>query len=173
MGAGMPLDVQDTFRRHGREALDFLTYCVMSVNSAPVLVYLVAEYRLRPTMAAALALHDAFCAATAPARVRVAGMVLPPRNPRFQSEMEGLRQAPATLLPPRQLFDFIVDHLWQHADDPVRAAGLRFDPALTPAANLPGGRMSAGQAAFVEKVWRPVVRPALVNAGFWRIATVS
>jgi hypothetical protein len=97
-GAGMPLDVQDTFRRHGREALDFLTYCVMSVNSAPVLVYLVAEYRLRPTMAAALALHDAFCAATAPARVRVAGMVLPPRDPRFQSEMEGLRLAPATLL---------------------------------------------------------------------------
>jgi hypothetical protein len=33
--------------------------------------------------------------------------------------------------------------------------------------------MTAGQKAFVENVWRPRVRPALVAAGFWRVATIG
>jgi hypothetical protein len=39
--------------------------------------------------------------------------------------------------------------------------------------NLPGGRLSAGQRAFVETVWRPRVRPQLVAAGFWRAANLG
>jgi hypothetical protein len=189
----MPIDVQATFRRHGRETLDFLTYCVMSVQLAPLLVFLVGEYRMRPTAAAALALYDMLCAPDAPARVRAAALVLPPRNPRFGEEIETLRhavgRAPAepaadgsatpaeparpSILPPLHLFDFLAEYLWKSPEDPVRATGLLFDPALAPVENLPGGRMSAGQAAFVDGIWRPRVRPVLVAAGFWRIGTIA
>jgi len=48
-----------------------------------------------------------------------------------------------------------------------------YDPTLTPEENLQGGRLNAGQRQFVENVWHPILKPRLVRAGFWRIATVA
>jgi hypothetical protein len=55
----------------------------------------------------------------------------------------------------------------------LRAVGELYDPSLTPHENLPGGRMTPGQKAFVERVWVPRVRPRLVAAGFRRIADIA
>ena len=48
-----------------------------------------------------------------------------------------------------------------------------YDPARTPMQTLPNGKMNAGQRQFVEQIWQQVLRPHLVAAGFWRIATVA
>jgi hypothetical protein len=81
--------------------------------------------------------------------------------------------APVHVPAPRHLFDGLVERLRGGERDLVALPGLDFDPTLTPARNLPGGRMTEGQRAWVEKVWVPGVRPRLVAAGFWRVATVG
>ena len=67
----------------------------------------------------------------------------------------------------------LIQAMEKMSPDPIATPGHAFDPAQSPAANLPGGRMTAGQRAFVEGVWQPRVRPELVRAGFWKIADVS
>jgi hypothetical protein len=190
----MAIDVDLEFRRGGKTMLDFLSYCVIAYHMEPVFAFLVGEYRMRPTPERALALFDTFCATMAPARMRLITEVLPPRNVRFDREMENRRQqlraaldVDATLstgkadvapicrqapIPPTYLFDFIVAHMASSSNDPISAPGRHFDPALTPAQNLPGGLMTRGQRAFVENVWRPRVNPMLVATGFWRIADI-
>jgi hypothetical protein len=182
----MAIDVEAEFRRGGKTMLDFLAYCVTAYHMEPIFAFLVGEYRTRPTTGRALALFDAFCARSAPARMRLVAEILPPRNVRFDREMRHRRQPslasfdtampPAAPyqppIPPPYLFDFIIADMAGRADNPVVSPGRRFDPALTPAQNLPGGRMTAGQRAFVENVWRPRVKPMLVNEGFWRIADI-
>ncbi|MEN9868940.1 MAG: hypothetical protein RL748_4530, partial [Pseudomonadota bacterium] len=71
--------------------------------------------------------------------------------------------------PQRGLFDAI-----------VRAFGPRFaqvasqfDPEKRVNECLPGGMVSAGQRNFINQVWTPKVRPQLVAAGFWRVATLE
>ncbi len=186
---------EEHFTRGGKPLLDLLAFCVMSYRVEALFAFLVREYRLQPTPERALAMFDVFCAPQAPARMR-AIEVLPPRNVAFQSEIERLREqwiasqvgpvGEATIeeerdetarLPPpvapRYLFDSLMAHLQNLPGDPVGAAGRQFDPALSPAENLPGGQMTAGQRAFVERVWQPQIRPALVAAGFWRVGTVG
>jgi hypothetical protein len=187
---------EEHFTRGGKPLLDLLSFCVMSYRVEALFAFLVREYRMKPTPPGALALFDVFCAAQAPARMR-ALEVLPPRNVVFRSELERIRElwlaSQGTRLPgapleegiegpialpsppvaPRYVFDFVITHLQQLPEDPVGAAGRKFDPELSPAENLPGGRMTEGQRAFVERVWQPRVRPTLVAAGFWRVANVA
>ncbi|CAN5670188.1 hypothetical protein BH23GEM7_BH23GEM7_12040 [soil metagenome] len=187
---------EEHFTRGGKPLLDLLAFCVMSYRVEALFAFLVREYRMQPTPLRALALFDVFCAPQAPARMRVLE-VLPPRNLVFQAELERLRERwiasqPVRLgdvaiepgsdemgalrpppVAPKYVFDFLLAHLQELPEDPIGAAGRQFDPALSPDENLPGGRMSAGQRAFVEKIWQPRIRPMLVAAGFWRIATVA
>jgi hypothetical protein len=195
------IDVEEEFRRGGPVALAFLTYCVMAYRLEPVLAWIVRDYRLRPTAPGALAIWDSFLAPQAPARLRHAPpSILPPRDLRLGQEMKRIRalsaagalplESPLTVeegeperavLPipplrvpaPAHLFDPVISGLREGEGDLVLLPGEGFDPALTPEANLPGGRMGPGQRAWVERTWQKGVRPRLVGAGFWRVATVA
>jgi hypothetical protein len=174
------IDAARELERGGKILLDFLSYCVMAYRMEPVFVFLAREYRFRPTPAGALALYDAFLAPGADARLTSAAAHLPPGDLRLERELRPFRWAdpdsrlafPAAPVP-RHLFDALVGWILAGEDNPVLRSGLDFDPALTPEANLPGGRMSAGQRAFVEGVWQPRLRRQLVAAGFWKIGNVA
>ena len=183
----MAVDMPETFQRGGRTLIDFLAYCVMSQQLEPVFVFLVGEYQQRPTATGALAVYDAFCAPGAPARID-AGPVLPPLDLRLEPGMrllrddlqrvaaasqvaEGERLMP--IIPAKYGFDFIVEFLRSERLSALEGPARQFDPALSPTENLPGGRMTAGQRHFVERIWQPQVRPQLVQAGFRRVANVG
>jgi len=159
----------------------------MSITPEPVLLFLVKEYRLRPTHPSAMALYDVFCALGAAARLRTPA-VLPPRDLRLsaaigsirsqwtelhspQQQEEGVRIS--TSVPHRDLFDSLAAALLQDPDGPLARVARQYDPDRTPHQNLPGGKMNAVQKHFVEKVWRPLARPTLVAAGFWQIANIE
>ena len=183
----MAIDVETEFTRGGRVVVDFLTFCVMSIRLEPLFVYLVRDYRSRPTPGAALALFDCFCARDAPGRLRaLPAELLPPVNLKFEREVgrfgdrsEVVPGATADeasvgrVFPPRYLFDFLTEGMSAQGRDPVQEVGDSFDPSLTPAQNLPGGRLAPGQRLFVERIWQPKMRPRLVASGFWRIANVG
>ena len=183
----MAIDLDDLFRRGGKELLDLLDYCVRSVQMDPVFVFLVREYRCHPTALKALAIYDGFCAPDAPARLSVR-RALPPMDLRLQAALRPLKQwweqrqaappslpetAPPLFLPATHLFDFVVRELETSADSSLRIVGEQYDPTRTPFENLPGGRMTAGQRHFVEYVWEPALRPRLAAAGFRQVATVG
>ncbi len=180
-------DIEQVLRSGGEQRIALLRYCVMSYNMEAVLLFLAREYRLRPTHAAALALFDAFCAPQAPARIRALEL-LPPRDLRLASAIEPLRRqtvqmqragppdeenAVGITAPHRHLFDFMVEALLNDPGGHLAKLGVDFDPALTPQENLPGGRLNEAQRHFVENVWRPIVKPHLVAAGFWQIADIE
>ena len=183
----MPVELSGLFSRGGPDLIAFLDYCVFSVQMAPVFAFLAGDFGSIPTASRALALYDSFCAAGAPARLK-ADAVLTPRDLRLDKPMRDLRRRwlasrqprateddaviPAPL-PPRFLFQFILDHLNDDPESILHVAARSFDPSLSPSANLPGGRMSPGQQAFVDGVWRPRVRPTLLAGGFWRIANIG
>jgi len=171
----------------GRPAIDLLEYCVTSTQLEIVAAWLIEDYRNRPTAERALVLYDAFLAPGAPARIRAAA-VLSPRDlllaaqvDRVRRQLEDVavhnarhpddRRPPA--IPPRNLFDGVYSALTAADFEPVLSIRETYDPDRQPAANLPGGRMSAGQRAFLENTWRARVRPALVQAGFARVVTVG
>ena len=169
----------------GAPRIALLRLSVMSVTPAPVFVFLAQEYRLRPNHAAALALYDAFCAPQALARIDSSD-VLPPQDLQLGYAVEILRrqwaqiQSPepagritAITVPRRELFDVAVKACRDDATGGYRRIASSYNPELTPVQNLPGGKMTAGQRQFVEFVWKPEVRPALIAAGFWRIADIE
>ena len=198
----MAIDFDDTLNRGGNELIQFLHYCVYSVQLAPIFVLLARDYRMRPTVSGALALHANFCASGAPARIK-ADPVLAPRNLQLDqlvlrmteqkrvfdaaqqqqkiettAEVEVVanterRRGPPPPSPVIFLFDDIVAHVRGDLDGPLHTAARAFDPTYGPMQNLPGGRLNVGQRAFVENVWRPRVRPQLVAAGFWRAADLG
>lgn len=181
------VDIPEILAKGGAQRLAFLRYCVLSMSMEPVFVFLAGEYRLRPGHAAALALFDVFCAGQAAARLP-AYELLPPRELLVEAAIVRIRtqwtqmQSPQppdeeSAIPnttsPRNLFDAIVRGVWQDAQGRLALMSSTYDPVLTPEENLPGGKLTAGQRHFVEKVWHPVVRPRLVGVGFWQIATVA
>jgi hypothetical protein len=175
----VPIDTEREMERGGKVLLDFLTYCVMAFRMEPVFAYLARDYRLRPTSAGAVALHDVFLAPAASARLRAVAPHLPPLDLRMEREVRSLRPLspgeppPDHVAAPRHLFDGLLQRMGEEESNPILLPGLDFDPARTPEANLPGGRMTQGQRAFVERVWQPGLRPRLVAAGFWRIRNVA
>ena len=193
----MSVEFSELMVRGGRELLDFLHYCVYTQQFSPLFVFLAREYRFRPTAAGAVALYDSFCAPKSQARLD-AGPVLPPLNLRLEALVRPFRQRlrqpgagespspvpaegtpavgrprSARMPPPRYLFDEVVEYLWNIRETSIDVAAGEFDPSRSPMENLPGGRLSAGQRAFLEKVWRPRIRPQLVQAGFWRAANLG
>jgi hypothetical protein len=183
----MAVDIPQILARGGAPRLAFLRYCVLSATLEPMFVFLAREYRLRPCHAAALALFDVFCARQAPARL-AAYELLPPRELRLEAAIAHIRaqwtqmQSPASgddevtlavATPAAHLFDALTAGVEQDATGRLARLRSTYDPRLTPEQNLPGGRMTAGQWHFVERVWHPILKPRLVGAGFWRIATVA
>ena len=155
-----------TFDHGGKPLIDFLDYCVRSIQTDPLFLFLVREYRNGPTAAKARALFELFCARTAPGRISVARS-LPPYDLRLEKSL----QPPAPALPPKYLFDFVAAELGK--DSPSFVNIRRYKPHLTPLENLPDGKMSSVQRHFVQNVWQPIIRPQLIAAGFWRIADVA
>jgi hypothetical protein len=192
--ATVPVEVMTVFKRGGRELIDLLEFCVLSVNKDSLFLFLTQEYQQRPTADAAVALYAMFCAAGSPATISPSGL-LPPKDMRLENAIAPFRnnllirqqqlgadhadadgdppECTPPLLPPRYLFDVLVPPITHGEETAIARLGRSYDPALTPHANLPGGRVSEGQRAFVEHIWSPIVRPTLVSAGFWRIATVA
>ena len=179
-------DIESIFRSGGKGLVDLLEYCARSVQMEPIFVFLVGEYRVAPTATKALALYDVFCAPQALGRIS-APEVLPPLDLRILGAMAPLQRwlaqssargpdSAAGLSPPlpaRFHFDFIVAHLQADPTGSLKRICQSYDPSRTPWANLPGGNMTPGQRAFIEKVWEPVLRPRLVEAGFRRIANIA
>jgi hypothetical protein len=178
--------IHKMFRRGGKELIDLLDYCVRSIQMDPVFSFLAYEYRDFPTVPKAVALYEIFCAPQAPARISLDDL-LPPRDLRLRAALQPLQlhwnrfQAaqrdpaqprPPVFLPPKFLFDATLVELELRTAN-FRKIRRRYNPQLSPIANLPGGKMSAGQRAFVEKVWEPRLRPWLAGAGFRRIATIA
>lgn len=168
----------------GRGRIDLLKHCVRSVTMEPVFVYLVQEYRQRPRHGAALALFDMFCAPGAPGRLG-ASPVLPPINLMLAAAVNMLRAqwlqgeahpppriAPSTA-PMRGLFDRVVETITQDAAGRWAQLALYYNPALEPSENLPGKAMTQAQRHFVENVWKPQIRPRLVDASFWQMQTIE
>lgn len=75
----MPVDVNRIFDRGGRELIDLLEFCVLSVQMDPLFVFLVGEYRSAPTADKAQTLYELFCAVGAPARISPHHL-LPPKD---------------------------------------------------------------------------------------------
>ena len=175
----MPIDAEREIERGGKVLLDFLTYCVMAFRMEPIFACLARDYRLHPTPAGAVALYDVFLAPEAGARLNAVGAHLPPRDLLLEREVRRLRPptpgapAPLEVSTPRHLFDGLLDRMREGEPNPILLPGLDFDPAVAPEANLPGGRMTQGQRAFVERVWQPGLRPRLVAAGFWKVRNVA
>ena len=180
-------DLWKILERGGAERVALLRYCVLSVSMEPLFVFLVREYRHRPGHAAALALFDLFCAQQAPARLR-AYELLPPRELRLQAAIAVVRAQCEQLhstetpseevalpiaIPSRALFDSVERGVLQDASGRIAHLRRAYHPDRAPEQNLPGGRMSEGQRHFVDRVWQPVIKPRLVAAGFWRVATVA
>jgi hypothetical protein len=180
------VDLQAILGRGDKELIDLLEYCVRSVQMEPVFVFLVGEYQAGPTALKALALYEVFCAPQALGRIHAAP-VLPPLNFRVLASLQPLQRwreqiaspdadpssMPPAPLPAKFLFDFIVDHLESEPSGILRRVSQSYDPGLTPVQNLPGGKTSPAQRAFVERVWEPILRPRLVAAGFRRIANIA
>lgn len=161
-----------------------MDYAVRSMQMDLLFIALVRDYRNHPTVPKAVALYELFCTTQALARVSLAE-TLPPRNLRLQAAIRPLQSAqnsatgtniPATslpmTLPPKYLFDSVACRLEQLSPS-LRNIRRRYRPRRSPQANLPGGKMTATQRHFVDKVWEPIIRPRLVAAGFWRVATVA
>ena len=76
------------------------------------------------------------------------------------------------LLPPKYLFEFVTNAVLEESKY-LAQIEQHYQPDRTPIENLPDGKMTTAQRHFVDKIWEPIVRPQLVQAGFWRIASVA
>ena len=180
----MRTDINEVFSKGDKPLIEFLDYCVRSIQMDLVFMFLVREYHNGPTAAKAAALYDLFCAPNAPGRLSVRE-VLPPYDVRLREAISLLtRSTPVSdtdpalqtdfgppLLPAKYLFDSVVRELEKRAA--ASSYVRRYKPSRTPLENLPNGKMTQAQRHFVENIWQPVIRPQLVAAGFWRIATVA
>lgn len=179
--------IDRTLAAGGAGRIALLRYCVISITPGPLFLFLAQQYRLRPTHSGALALYDVFCEPQAPARLPDYAL-LPPRQLGLLAAMAPIRaqwsqvQSPAArdpetdiaiATPARHVFDTLVTGLRADASGLSARLAATFDPELTADENLPGGKMSAAQRHFVDRVWVPIAKPRLVGAGFWQIADIA
>ncbi len=193
----MSIKIDEIFSGGGRDLINLLEYSVLSINVDLIFVYLVREYRLRPSAASAIAVHDLFCCADSPARVSCEGALFPKDirlthaiSPYRAGSLLGssvesalglescnqdntLPRVAAPSLPPRYIFDSLVQRINGEEKSTLIHALDSYRVGLTPHENLPNGELSAVQRRFVEQTWQPIVRPGLVAAGFWRVASVA
>jgi hypothetical protein len=181
------VDVWSMLQSGGRRTIDLLEYSVASVRLEILFGYLATEYRNQPTAHRAVALYDVFCAHRAPGRIH-APAVLPPHDLSLTHAIERIREhlrevelhnaeQPETPMsfwnPGRHLFDTVSAAVRNPEHPVVRAVCDDYDPALNPVENLAGGRRSASQRMFIEREWRPRLRPFLVQYGFPRLASIG
>ncbi len=186
-GVAVSINIKHTFARGGKELIDLLEYCVFSMKMDVIFLFLAEEYRRQPGDLKAIALYDVFCAPNSPAwlsarsllppfdlRTQMAVQPLKDRRDRIQSALQaGSELVVPPVIPGNFLFDNITRELREHPESVMRQIGEHYDPALTPLQNLPGGKMTASQQAFVDRLWEPELRPYLVAAGFRRIANIA
>jgi len=165
------IDLERTFQRGGKDLIQLLDYSVRSIRTDALFLFLAQEYRMLPTAAKALALYDGFCAQSAPARITVKTAV-PPFAVQLERTIAGLRMNRPTFISPKYLFDDVVSKVLATSID-VRRIRRTYRRTRTPIENLKDGKMNQAQRYFVERVWQPRLRPQLVAAGFWRVATVA
>ena len=176
----------------GKPLADLLQFAIISAQAEPVFVALAREYQFRSTAAGAVALYDVFCTPAAPFRLR-ADERLPPRDLALAAAVAPVRAAldraaaprpepppgedppppPVVPIPPRYLFDAVAEFVRADPTGPWATIAAGYDPDAGPFGNLPGRRMTPGQRVFVDTVWMRRVRPALVAAGFWRVASLG
>ena len=108
--------IENLLKRGGTDRVDLLRYSVISVTLEPLVLFLVSEYRLRPGVVVALAIYDAFCAQTAPARIDAAEL-MPARDVRLASVVASLRAQAAA---------------FARALDAVQSANADSDEAIPP-----------------------------------------
>lgn len=186
---GEPLD---RFFGESRVLVNLLQFSIFSARPEPLFVYLVREYRNRPTAAGALGLFDQFCAPQAPFRLRAVEL-LPPRELTLAAAVATIRAAversrvpppppvagedpprPVRVpIPPAALFLRIEEALLTDPDGELARVAATFRPDQGPFENLPGGKLTPGQRAFVDGVWLKRVRPALLAAGFGRVGSLG
>ena len=193
----MSIKLDEIFSSGGRDLINLLEYSVLSINVDLIFVYLVREYRLRPSAVAAIAVHDLFCCADSPARVSCEAALFPkdvrltqaispyragspdassvenalPQESSDQDAKTARFEAPS--LPPRYIFDSLARRINAEDESALIHSLASYSVALTPHENLPNGELSAVQRRFVEHIWQPIVRPELVAAGFWKVASIA
>lgn len=170
------MEVLETLDRRSKGTLDFLDYCVRVMQLDPLFLFLAQEYRINPTIPKAVALFHTFCAPGAPAKVSIE-----PDQDRMQHVMRpitvswtrmqaalvfGPGNAAPPMPPPSTLFDSIVDKIMRAGviGKLKRAYQARYEPP---------DDTNRVHEHFVEKIWRPIIRPHLVAAGFWRISELA
>jgi hypothetical protein len=191
----MARTVQDLLLLGSREFLNFLQFAIVSGQPEPVFIHCVREYRFRPTTVAALGIFDHFCETNALWRLRET-QFLPPLELTLANQIRMLREAfiasqqplpsasleedepspvlpAANPMPPGNLFRTIETGLLSNSDGFLARLAATYDPALGPFENLPGGKMTSAQRLFVDQYWIRRIRPALVSAGFWRLASLG
>jgi hypothetical protein len=166
------MEVLETLERRSAGTLDFLDFCVRSMQMDPLFVYLVQEYRANPTIPKAVALFHTFCAPAALAKVSVKT-----DDPQIQNAMRpitvswtrmqaalvfGPGNGAPPMAPPASLFDRLAEEIMRTGILGKLKRHYR-----------DGMKMNRIQQHFVEKIWQPIIRPHLVAAGFWRIADVA
>jgi hypothetical protein len=176
----LALNFDQVFSRGGKNLVSMLQYAVRSANVDLLFIYLAGEFRQAPTAAKALALYRVFCGPRAPARLSV------PTHSQLASAIRPFEVAaatgqgvavgvgvPAARAPvPRYLFDLLVAELKKNSKH-LRAARRNYRMRKSPAENLPFAQLTEWQRHFAEYVWKPIVRPALVEAGFWRVSSIG
>jgi len=188
----MSVDFTQSMNFGGKIQQDLLSFAVFSLRTDCVFAYLAKEYRLRPTAIAAVTLFDLFCAPNAPARLSV-DSVLPPKDPSLTAVIAPIRRGlelalappavplpedppwsqPPLPLPANYIYSALAARLMSDPEGQVAALSAEYDPELGPIGCLPGGRLSGGQRAFADGVWKRLIRPSLVAAGFWQMSRVG
>lgn len=177
----MPVDLDEIFAAGGTGLIDFLNYCVRSVQMDPIFAFLVDEYRIAPSAAKAVALYDTFLSPNAPARIDAAEL-LPPRDLALSALIQKLRPqpfnnpapvAPIAAQPGKFIFDALSAHVRKNEKGAIAKIKKHYKASLSPDENLPDGKMTPGQRRFVDQVWQPRMRPMLIGAGFRRIANIA
>ena len=166
----------ETLERRGRGTLDFLDYCVRSMQLDPLFVYLVQEYRSNPTIPKAVALFHTFCSPAAPAKISVdsedAQMESAMRPitvswTRMQAALVfGPGNAAPPMAPPASLFDELAERIM--CTGVFTKLKRRYRADLGCLRNV-----TRVQRHFTEKIWQPIIRPHLVAAGFWRVDEIG
>ena len=177
----MATNFEKIFSRGGEDLVALLKYVVRAANVDLLFAYLVWEYRQHPTSPKALALYRMFCVPRAPARLTVPEL-LPPLNPQLALRigpieaavaLSGAGSAPGLpRLVPKFLFDDLAANLCKRSTR-IRKARRDYRVRKTPAQNLPFEMLTEYQRYFPEYVWKPVLKPALVAAGFWRVGAIG
>jgi len=85
------ISIETLFDRGGRDLIDLLEYCVISLRKDILFLYLVRQYRQRSTAGGAVAMHDMFCAVGAPARISAAS-ILAPKDMRLEQAVMPFRR---------------------------------------------------------------------------------